>query len=392
MATDQGSTARRSSGPTGGRRLLFYTVLAAIALLVPFGIAELFLRVFPIPGVELDVSVYDDLVGYGLYPHGTRVYRGDGGVVRRKINSLGYLDREPETATDPSELKIGFFGDSYTEARQVPLEQTFSRLIEQDLSPRVETLAFGQSGFNTLQSYLTSTKWIDHFDIDLVVYVFVENDLGDQLRQVVARAIPYPVLTDAAFSIDTSFREAGASRRSVFQRIGDPLTANSLVFATLSQRLRLLLTYGPQVGVTEAQRSMGAANEAGDLDRRIPNENDPPSLWPANLRNEAIKVTEATILEWRNYVRQRSKEFAILYIPRESELRKPTEQQDSWKAWLEQFCLKEDISFIDPTPQLLEEESAGHQVFHDHFTPFGHIAAANAFENWFQNTKAYTSN
>ena len=389
MATDQGSTAaRRSSRPSGARRVLFYTVLATIGLIVPLGIAELFLRVFPIPGVELNVSVYDDLAGYGLYPHATRVYRGRDGVVRRKVNSLGYLDREHDVENDVPELKIGFFGDSYTEARQVPLEQTFFRLIEHDLSPRVETLAFGQSGFSTLQSYLTSTKWIDQFDLDLVVYVFVENDPGDQLRQVKASAVPYPVLTDAGFSIDTSFREADSSR-GVVHRIGDFLTSKSLVFATLSQRLRLLLTYGPKLSVTEAERSMAAANEAGDLRQRIPNENDPPSLWPAELKSEAIAVTEATILEWRNYVLQRSKEFAILYIPRESELRKPTEQQDSWKTWLEPFCLAQNIAFIDPTTELLEAELAGKDVIYDHFTPYGHTATANAFKDWLGNTKYY---
>jgi hypothetical protein len=384
MANGESSpTERRSTPPTRAKKLVFSAILIAIGLAIALGLAELVLRVFPIPGVERNLTVYDDLAGYHLYPNATRVYRNRDGVVRRKVNSLGYLDREHDSASG-AELKIGFFGDSYTEARQVPLEQTFFRLIEHDLAPHVETLAFGQSGFSTLQSYLTSTSWIDRFDIDLVVYVFVENDPGDQLKQIQPRPAPYPVLTESGLGIDNSFRDAIAAQRSWLHRAGDFLTSHSLVFAVVSQRMRLLLTYGPKLSVTDADRSMGAGGEEDGTAQHLPNENDPPSLWPTDLKNEAIELTEATILAWRDYVEQRGKDFAVLYIPRGSELQKPTAQQDSWKPWLEPFLLRANIPLIDPTPELAAMESAGRQVFYDHFTPFGHVATANAFKAWLE--------
>jgi hypothetical protein len=375
------------AAPSGAKKLAFYAVLVVTSVVVAFSIAELVLRMFPMPGIELDLVVYDDLAGYRFYPNATPEYRTGEGVIRRPVNSLGYLDREHDMASR-TEIKIGFFGDSYTESRQVHLEQTFFRLIEEDLSPQVETLAFGLSGFSTLQAYLTSKRWIDHFDIDLVVYVFVENDPGDQLKQIHPRPAPFPVLTESGLSIDTSFREMNATRNIFVRRVGDVLTSHSLVFATISQRLRLLLKYGPRFTAPDAD--LLTAADAGNVSEdSVPNENDPPSLWPDNLKSEALRVTEATIREWRDYVEQRGKQFAVFYIPRESELQEPTQQQDSWKPWLEAFLLRENIPFIDPTPELAAMETAGKQVFDDHFTPFGHMAAANSFETWLEKTENY---
>jgi hypothetical protein len=321
------------------------------SVVVAFSIAELVLRMFPMPGIELDLVVYDDLAGYRFYPNATPEYRTGEGVIRRPVNSLGYLDREHDMASR-TEIKIGFFGDSYTESRQVHLEQTFFRLIEEDLSPQVETLAFGLSGFSTLQ------------------------------------AAPFPVLTESGLSIDTSFREMNATRNIFVRRVGDVLTSHSLVFATISQRLRLLLKYGPRFTAPDAD-ILTVADAGNVSEDSVPNENDPPSLWPDNLKSEALRVTEATIREWRDYVEQRGKQFAVFYIPRESELQEPTQQQDSWKPWLEAFLLRENIPFIDPTPELAAMETAGKQVFDDHFTPFGHMAAANSFETWLEKTENY---
>ncbi len=384
---EDSSPGRRSAPPTRAKKLVFYAVLTTISLAIPLGLAELLLRAFPIPGVELNVIIPDELAGYRLYPNATRVYRDRFGVVRRRVNSLGYLDREPNPEST-AELKIGFFGDSYTEARQVPLEKTFFRLIEEGLAPHVETFAFGQSGFNTLQSYLTSKKWIDEFDIDLVVYVFVENDPGDQLKRIKAGPIPYPVLTESGLGIDESFRETIAAQRSLLHRVGDFFTSHSVVCAVISQRLRLLLTYGVKLDVTDADRSMGSGAADVNSQDRIPGENDPPSLWPDDLKREAMAVTEATIRAWRDYVEQHGKRFAVLYIPRGSELEKPTQQQDSWKPWLEPFLLQENIPLIDPSPELAAMAAAGNRVFYDHFTPSGHLATANAFKTWLAQGKA----
>ena len=65
------------------------------------------------------------------------------------------------------------------------------------LTHKVETLAFGNSGHGTIHSYLKSKKYTDYFDLDMVIYVFVENDLGDQIEVIKnATSLPYVELKD----------------------------------------------------------------------------------------------------------------------------------------------------------------------------------------------------
>lgn len=364
-------------------RALFVLVTLTVALLF----CELFLRLVPIPGIQYDVSTYNDLTGHTLYPHSTYFYRNNrGDTATRSINSIGYLDTDHEKEKPNGTIRIGFFGDSFTEARQVELGATFFRLIENNLSDRnVETLAFGVSGFSTLQSYITYSKWGNQFDLDLVVYVFVENDPGDQIPELKLNSnIPYPILTENGFAIDNSFRTANAHKKDFIFRIGDYLTSRSLVLATVSQRLRFLLRYGIKLNVTDDDRWMAGKPDDGSAGDWTPGADDAPSTWPTELREQAKSLTEAVILQWSQEVESHSRDFVVFYVPRGREMNKPADQQDSWKLWLENFCGTHNILLLDPSATLIEAELNGEEVFYDHFTEDGHKAFAGEFVNWFQ--------
>ena len=45
-------------------------------------------------------------------------------------------------------------------------------------------MAFGNSGWGTFHSYLASKKFSQHYDLDLIIYIFSENDLGDQIYKL----------------------------------------------------------------------------------------------------------------------------------------------------------------------------------------------------------------
>ena len=82
---------------------------------------------------------------------------------------------------------------------------------------------------------------------------------------------------------------------------------------------------------------------------------------------------------------------------KEQEMEKPTEDQDSWKPWLEDLCSKNGIVFIDPTPDLLKMKQSGKDVYYDHFTRDGHVAFAESFVDWFiantyQDTSSFKTN
>jgi hypothetical protein len=373
-----------------GRKVLFFLITAFFSLLFILVLAEVFLRVVPIPGISYDIAKYDTLTGAGYYPNSVNFYRNDrGDFVKRKISKWGYYDKDYSPVKPDGVTRVGFFGDSYVEAVQVPLEETFHYQSEEGLKKNsVETLSFGVGGFSTFQSYLTYTRWADYFDLDAVVYVFFENDPGDQIKEIKkSNNIPYPLIENGQLVVDNSFRERRKNRTKPVYRFFDYLTSQYLVFATISERLTLLARYGVKIKVTEEDRY--------NWNTQIPEnkifyppeltQGHPPSHWPDSIRRHAIELEAFVILKWKEEVEKSGREFAILYTP--NDIRTPTFEQDSWKPWLQQFCLDNQIPFIDPSARLLEAENKGMEVFYDHYTRYGHKAVADEFVNWWINSR-----
>ena len=95
-------------------------------------------------------------------------------------------------------------------------------------------------------------------------------------------------------------------------------------------------------------------------------------------------VTEAVISDWAQQVARSSRDFLVLYVPREREMGKPAAEQDSWRLWLKDVCASHQITFLDPSERLLEAESMGEEVFYDHFTESGHEVFAKSFVEWYR--------
>ena len=365
------------------RLKLFYLLQTGLVALVCFFAAEVFLRMIPIPGVQFSRGKYNDLVGRGYDPNSLVTYRNARReYVERTVNRWGYLDVKHERGKEDGIFRIGFLGDSYTEAKQVNVDSTFFRIIGQELSPsNVECLAFGHSGFGIVHSYLISTKEMKFFDLDMVVYVFVENDLGDQIREIKGDPnFPYVYFKNGKLFIDNSFRERNEFRKRWPYRFFRFFQARSLLIQTVRKRIQLLIDVGVKSEVTEEDRSMSTRSQAD-----VPNQNDLPSSWPDSLRNHALELASAMIMKWKNEVKSQAKEFVIMYVPRKSEWQKKSDDQDSWKSWLEDFCLKENIILIDPTESFWEARSKNKEIYYDHFTKSGHKAFAGAFVKWYNN-------
>jgi hypothetical protein len=372
------------------KRAAFAAVLLLVAGAMALAAGELVLRLFSIPGIKYHSFQYDSVTGGHSYPHSTLMYRGDDGVlVTHRANARGFPDVEHEKMAPPGTLRIGFFGDSYTEALQVPLEQSFFRLIEGDLDTRttalagmrdrdgtpvrdVETFGFGMSGRSALQSWLESRKWMEPLDLDLVVYVFVENDPADQVRALKGSDIvPYPVLAADSFVIDDSFNRTYGYKASWWHRVMQGLKSRSLVVSTLEGRLKLLKQYGIKRRVTEADRE-GAAGGGGSPMA--------PSAWPPDLVEPGWELQERVMDRWRRDVEAQGRRFVILRVPRgESVVAEPLETQDTWAARLHAYCARRGVALVDPTPFFLARQNAGEKMYHDHFTPAGHRAFADAF-------------
>ena len=377
-----------------GKRLALFAAMLVVSGVIALILAEIALRLFPIPGIIFHNYYYDPVTGGKYYPNSTVTFRGDDGVlIRRSVNSWGFVDVEHNLSKAPGTLRIGFFGDSYVEALQVPLEATFFRLIENDLDLRtteldrlkthegkttnaVETIAFGMSGRGALQSYLECTNWMEKLDLDYVVYVFVENDPADQIKQLKGPGlIPYPIAEGDSFTVDDSEIRAQAYKASWWHRGMQRIKSNSLVVSTIEGRLKLLKSYGAKRTVTQADRN-GAAGAVGYAPMA-------PSAWPPELVATGWDLQERVMDKWSRAVKHDERQFVVMHVPRGEEvLRIPFAEQDTWATRLQAYCATRHIPLVEPTALFLKREDAGQKMYHNHFTPDGHRAFAESFVDY----------
>lgn len=370
------------------KKILFSLIALGIFAVLGFGIAELLLRVVPIPGVAFHTAYFDGTTGGRHYPNSTLIYRNNRGeYAKRKINSWGYPDVEHRIEKEPGVVRLGFFGDSFTEARQVPLENTFPRLIENELNQlnetnAVEVIIFGMSGRGTTQSYLESRIWADSLDLDFVYYVFCENDPGDNIPEITGTdRIPFAFSSGDSLVFDFSFRDRYQYKSGPLHRAWQYLKSRSLLCSVVQSRLMLIRQRGIKVRMDEAERGMAGRAEAGS----IPQATHVPSSWPDSLRQRSKIVTERVILRWKRELEAGGRRFAIVYIPREMELMKPVELQDSWGAWLFGVCEQNDVEVIDPSPRFRNAREQGKELYYDHLTKEGHRLLAGVFVDYFLN-------
>ena len=359
--------------------ILFFTSIIFLIFII-----EIFLRFVPIKGVEMGTYVYDNNIN--LYKHNPNSkfiktnIRDE--IIVRTVNSQGFLDINHKKEKPKDFYRIGFFGDSYVESIQVPLEKTFFRIIDNALEyKKIEIFGFGKSGLGTLHSYMTSDYYSEYYDLDMVVYVFVENDLGDQIELIKkSSTFPYLEIKEGELHINDKAINSRLNNKSIKSKIlSSFIYRESIFLQTVIRRIKMLMDYGIKIKLNENDLTLSGI---GDL-KKIPNQNDLPSTWNTKYKNEALDIGERIINKWYNKCKLQNKKFVLLYVPRASQYKKNIEVQDSWKFWLYNLCNDLKIDFIDPTGHFLKIDSSEGKIYDDHFSELGHNIFARSFLDWF---------
>ena len=182
-------------------------LLLSIGLALIAGVTEVWLRVTtpfmysPIP------EYFHPKVGLILKPNAEiRSTNGLDFWTISRTNNLGFLDREPPTPElAAASCHITMIGDSFVEARQVPIADKFHVRLE-DLASRhlprlnILTSAFGRRSTGQVNQLAYYDEFVRHLHPKLVVLVFVFNDFRDNspiLSSVLLRFSPghYPFAT-----------------------------------------------------------------------------------------------------------------------------------------------------------------------------------------------------
>lgn len=167
--------------------LLFAACLAGLVLV------EITIRIF-FPVQIHPINSLEALPGYPLVarfkPHTDFEVSGDGWGAKTHINSQGLRDYEYTIKKPPMTFRIAMVGDSLVEARQVPIEKTSAKLLEnllqshnQTISNKkydtVEVINFGFPGYGTDEELIRIQSDVLRYNPNLVILVFLPNDIAD---------------------------------------------------------------------------------------------------------------------------------------------------------------------------------------------------------------------
>ncbi len=138
------------------------------------------------------------------------------GRVYVTTNSAGFRDREHAIQKRPGTLRIAVLGDSFAEAAQVKLADTFWSVMERELGScaawknrPVEVLNFGISGYGTAQELQMLRHHVWQYKPDIVLLAFLPgNDVRNNSRALEPdHRRPFYEWREDQLVLDESFRE-----------------------------------------------------------------------------------------------------------------------------------------------------------------------------------------
>jgi hypothetical protein len=161
----------------------------------------------------------DPVLGWRPPPDRSAWQRFEGEALVR-TNALGFRDRNHRPSKPEDVLRIAVLGDSFTEAVQIPVEQTWWRLMEASLNRSAcasdtpdksfEVLNFAVSGYSPAQSLLAWRTFAKQFSPDVAILAFfIGNDLTESVRPLDQEPLrPYLIPTEQGLVLNTEFRHS----------------------------------------------------------------------------------------------------------------------------------------------------------------------------------------
>jgi len=279
-------------------------VLTSVA--VAFAFAEIGLRTAGIAYPEFNRLDYR--LGWAPRP-GVEGIHAMEGRARMAINADGFRDADHGTAKPPGVFRIAVLGDSFTEAREVALANTFWKVLEKKLSTclaasgrRAEVLSFGVNGYGTGQEMIVLENSVWKYAPDAVLLAFFTgNDVWNNSRALDGHSDrPYYVLKGGKLVLDDSnlktFRFKAKKVWSDVKHGAYNRLRTIQVGRQAYRRIKAALKHRPQPPLEQLSAGLN-----GDIYKP-----------PADARwREAWAVTEALIRELKARVRAKGADFWI---------------------------------------------------------------------------------
>jgi len=378
-----------------GRELIAGVVLVLIGAIFALGALELSVRILRLEPDRFWES--DPLLGLrhiagksGWWTQEDREF-----VVPIQINSHGWRDVDRPVEKPAGTRRILVLGDSFAEALQVPLEQSFTRQLEADVNEvektPVEVLNTGISGFGTAGEYLLLKRDGVKYDPDVVLLAFFPgNDVMNNSPVLEKTLIPVygddlrlaRVLSRTGPSQPPGFFRSLLARSKAYQYARRRLVTGH---PDLARRLGL----GHSADNAPGSDGAGAAIPPGYLVFSTPDA-DWQAAWghterlidavQAETRAMGAKLAVA-VVSTREEVYPEWWEEAVQAHPA---MKERTWDVDAPRKRIVQICQARGIPVMELTPIFRARHDGEPLHFHrdGHWTPAGHRIAAESIANF----------
>ena len=316
--------------------------------------------------------MYDPYLGWTIRPNA----ESENGLYRS--NSQGMrADRDFSSTPAADTIRIAIFGDSYTHSSDVPFEESWGYLLEQDLLARgyqVEVMNFGVGGYGIDQAYLRWKMVGQGFHPDIVVFGFQPENVS---RDVTAyRGFENPNTGTPFFKPRFIFGDDG------LVLINSPTPPPDQVVAALenfqnseaapydywydAENYRDHIWYRSKLIAVISELAYRA---------RVRQENESPEAALFDPTGEPVLLTEAIIEQWHDEVEAEGSRFVIVHLPHKNYLRLYYQQgtlpyQDLLPYFDENYTFVHTEDGFDEAP--LEDYFVGH------YNGKGNAVVANA--------------
>ncbi len=282
-----------------------------------FFLGELALHVVGIKGlkkpsdpVSFDSYRLDDPAGWSLKPGASFEWQGEGDRSFIHANKDGLRDREHTKEKPPKTFRIALLGDSFAEALQVPMENTFWWKMRKQLNKectvlgdrKVEVINFGVQGYGTDQQLMTLRHKVWQYSPDLVILAFLPgNDIINNSKKLeFSQRKPFFVYKNGKLVPDMSWLKMSPREHNYLEFSSVDYLPTWLV--NHSRILRL----ARQVDLNNKKRLVDAAEK-----KRAANNFQEPidPVW-----KEAWQVTEGLITLMSQEVKAKKADFMVLIV------------------------------------------------------------------------------
>ena len=342
---------------TNIKKILAGLILAGITFFILFILSEIVIRTL---GTESDnLIMQDPVLGWVHVPNKIGYSRNKEFSVKVRINKEGFIGRDYSYTKPANTIRILAIGDSLTEAFQVPEEESYPRLLENNLKSKFqntnfEVLNMGIAGYGTQREFFVLKDKGLKFDPDIAVLgFFVGNDFSDNLSEEIDPGVSFSRYRETKNRVKLFARNHSAVWRFVLRK---------------KSRNKILARFFKK-------DNADMANEIYDKDNR-----------EADIKKQ-LDRSAALIKNFKDLADDNNVSLVVAILPSPGQVYGRDLNFDELQLGLSSLLKKEQINHVDLLPYFtnwakLNPDKSAYYPLDGHPNAYGHSIVANGIDSY----------